>query len=240
MSSLNAIKKDLKSKACKKHGEALARFFQTHKGGYGEGDKFIGVRMPDIRKIAKQYNDISLELIANLLQSKIHEERLCAVAMLVNKFKRAHDEDQKKIYLLYLRSIKKYINNWDLVDVSAPHIVGAYLYKQPRIIAKKTLQQLVVSKNLWERRVAIIATAFFIKQNRFGEAIGISQMLRKDEHDLIHKAVGWMLREIGNRNREVEEQFLRKYYKTMPRTGLRYAIEKFPERLRKQYLNGTI
>ncbi len=237
---LKKIKSELKERACKKHGEILAKFFQTHKGGYGEGDIFLGVRMPEIRKIAKKYNEVSLTLISKLLHSKIHEERMCAVVMLVNKFKKADVKEQEKIYKLYLKSIKKCVNNWDLVDVSAPHIVGAYLYTHPAKWAKSLLAHLAGSRDLWERRVAIIATQHFIKHGKFKESLYISQILLNDEHDLIHKAVGWMLREVGKKNMIEEEKFLKKHYKKMPRTMLRYAIEKFPEHLRKRYLLGKI
>ncbi len=211
------------------------RFFKTGKGEYGEGDKFLGIRMPVLRKQIRDYRDTPLAEIQKLLQTGYHEERLFALLLLVNQFSRADDTQQTHIYELYLNNTK-YINNWDLVDSSAHQIVGGYLNDGQRSV----LPTLAHSTDLWERRIAIIATYHFIKQNQFKDTLKIGRQLLTDKEDLIHKAVGWMLREVGNRDRDVETKFLASRYKKMPRTMLRYAIEKFPQRMRKQYLNGQV
>ena len=214
----------------------VARFFKTGKGEYGEGDVFLGITVPQIRIIAKQCKDLSLKEIEKLLQSKIHEERLLALIILVNQFKKADEGNQKQIFDLYL-SNTKYINNWDLVDCSAEYIVGGYLMNR----SKNILKLLAQSNLLWERRIAIMATFHFIKQKQHEHTFTIAKILVKDEHDLIHKAVGWMLREVGKRISEaIEETFLQQHYQQMPRTMLRYAIERFDEKKRKKYLNGSI
>jgi 3-methyladenine DNA glycosylase AlkD len=191
--------------------------------------------VPELRKVAKEYMYISFKECGELLSSKIHEERMLALLILIQKFIRGNETTKTKIYLFYMNKIK-YINNWDLVDLSAPHIVGAYLMEKN----KKELHVLSKSKNLWERRIAIITTFYFIKLNQFSEAIKISKTLLEDKEDLMHKAVGWMLREIGKRDQKTEEAFLKEHYKTMPRTMLRYAIERFPEDKRQKYLKGKI
>ena len=229
---INQLKKELKEKSNSKQAKILQRFFKTGKGEYGEGDIFLGIKVPIQRSIAKKYTNLPLNQLQNLLNSKVHEYRLIALVILMDKYKK---ENKEKIYNFYIKNLKN-INNWDLVDISCPNIVGAYLYTQPREVTKKTLQQLAISDNLWKRRVAIVSTFYFIRQNRFVESIGIAQMLKNDKHDLIHKAIGWMLREIGKRNQEVEERFLRKYYKTMPRTMLRSAIEKFSKERKEFYM----
>ena len=211
-------------------------FFKTGKGEYGEGDLFYGITVPVQRKIAKHfYLDLTLTDLAKTLQSKYHEDRFTTLEALVMKFDRAKaqqdDKAQKAIYDLYLKSTK-YVNNWDLVDTSAEYIVGAYLQNKPRAILKK----LAKSKSLWERRIAMIACFHFIRQKDFTDALIIAEILLKDKHDLIHKAVGWMLREIGNRDLKTELKFLDKYALQMSRTTLRYAIERFPEKLRLKYL----
>lgn len=213
----------------------LQRFFKTGKGEYAEGDIFYGIIVPVQRKIALKYSDLSLSEVKNLLKSNVHEERLIALLILVHKFEHGKESDQKDIYDLYLKSTQ-YINNWDLVDLSAAKIVGAYLQDKPRLI----LQNLATSQMLWERRIAMIATYCFIRNNQFEDTLLIAKILINDKHDLIQKAVGWMLREVGKRDEVVEKDFLKRYYKTMPRTALRYAIEKFPEQIRKAYLNGEI
>ena len=211
------------------------RFFKTGKGEYAEGDIFIGITVPQSRVIAKTYHALPLPEIKKLLNSKIHEERAIALFILVDQFIRGDERLRAQIYRLYIASIK-YINNWDLVDVSAPTIVGGFLMDKP----KDVLTKLAQSKNLWHRRIAIIATQYFIRKNQYNETLRIAELLLTDTHDLIHKAVGWMLREVGNRSLETEEVFLKKYYKTMPRTMLRYAIEKFSEEKRLQYLKTLI
>jgi len=231
---LNELIKELGRNADKQQAEALQRFFKTGKGEYGEGDIFIGVKVPIQRSICKKY-DLTLEEIQELLNSRIHEHRFCALVILMNKFKKSKKIplDRIKIFEFYLKNASENkINNWDLVDLSAPRIVGEFLKKDDTGI----LRQLAVSKNIWERRIAVISTFPFIKLRNFGEALAISEVLLNDEHDLIHKAVGWMLREIGKKNINVLEVFLSTRYKEMPRTMLRYAIEKFPEEKRKFYL----
>ncbi|MEJ2610832.1 MAG: DNA alkylation repair protein [Candidatus Thiodiazotropha sp.] len=211
------------------------RFFKTGKGEYGEGDRFLGIRVPILRQQAKHFQEMPLKEVTNALKSIYHEERLCALLLLVRKFERENERERERIYKLYLNQTR-YINNWDLVDSSAHHIVGGYLFERDR----EPLYRLVASSSLWERRIAIIATFHFIKKDQFQDTVKLSKLLLTDRHDLIHKAVGWMLREVGNRDRKSEEMFLNRYYKKMPRTMLRYAIEKFPEPLRKSYLNGKI
>jgi len=226
---LSELKEELRFKANPEKAKLLQGFFKTGKGEYGEGDIFLGVVVPESRKIAKKYADLALADVEKLLHSKIHEERLTALLILVDKFHAG--KEQKKIYNFYLQNTK-YINNWDLVDLSAHKIVGAYLTDK----SKSILIKLARSRNLWERRIAVIATFSFIKDNRFKESLKIAKILLNDEHDLIQKAVGWMLREVGKRDLKTEESFLREYCKKMPRTMLRYAIEKFPERKRKRFL----
>ncbi len=219
----------------KEHAAISQRFFKTGPGEYGEGDIFIGIRVPVLRKLAKEYKDLAVGEIRNLLRSPIHEQRLLAILLLVGKFEKGDHGLKKSIYDLYLKSTG-FINNWDLVDTSAEHIVGGYLMDR----SKRPLYRLARSNHLWERRIAIMATFHFVKRHEFSEALKISGMLISDRHDLIHKAAGWMLREIGKRDLETEEQFLKKHYKKMPRTMLRYAIEKFPEKKRQRYLKGVM
>ena len=215
----------------------LQRFFKTSKGEYGEGDVFLGITVPQSRKIAKKYSFLSFPEIEALLASKIHEERLIALLILVENFRKAKKDKmlQTQIYNFYLKNTK-YINNWDLVDLSSEKIIGEFLFNEEKSI----LRQLAKSQNIWERRIAIVATYAFIKKNKFGETLALAEILLNDEHDLIHKAVGWMLREIGKRDNNVLEIYLQEHYKEMPRTMLRYAIERFPEDKRKKYLRGEI
>jgi 3-methyladenine DNA glycosylase AlkD len=210
----------------------LASFFKTGKGQYGEGDVFLGIAVPKQRKIARKYVDLSFDNIQKLLRSEIHEHRLTALIILVSKFEKADDIDKERIFHFYLENIE-YVNNWDLVDLSAPKIVGDYLFDKDRSI----LFRLAKSSNLWKRRIAILSTFYFIKNDDFKDSLTISELLLEDEHDLIHKAVGWMLREIGKRDQELLENFIDKHCLHMPRTMLRYAIEKFDESKRKFYLN---
>lgn len=211
------------------------RFFKTGPGEYGEGDLFVGLRVPDTRQLAGEYRELPLSETIRLLHSPIHEARLLALLILIRTYKQGDASVQERIYKQYLRNAR-FINSWDLVDVSAEHIVGSHL----RYGDRSPLHGLAVSKLLWERRIAIMATFHYIKQGEFAETLHIAERLLRDPEDLIHKAVGWMLREIGKRDRRVEEGFLRDHYKTMPRTMLRYAIEKFPENVRQQYLQGAI
>jgi len=211
------------------------RFFKTAKGEYGYGDIFLGIRVPVIREAVKKYKELKLSEVTKLLKSKYHEIRLFALLVLVYKFKNENVEGQEKIYNLYIKH-RKYINNWDLVDSSAPYIVGAWLCNRDKTI----LYELAVSNRLWERRISILATSFFISKDYFNDTLKISSILLNDNEDLIHKAVGWMLREVGKKNRLVEEKYLRSRYKKMPRTMLRYAIEKFEPERRRGYLRGQI
>lgn len=227
------IQKQLRRLADKAIAEHSQRFFKTAKGQYGEGDKFLGIRVPVLRKIARQHREISVEEACRLLKSEFHEERLLALFLLVAIFNKADDENKRIIYELYLENTR-FINNWDLVDCSAEHIVGAYLQQAD----KQPLYDLAVSKSLWERRISIMSTFHFIKHNDFADTLRIAETLLGDKEDLIHKAVGWMLREVGKRDAQAEEEFLKKYYRQMPRTMLRYAIERFPAAKRQKYLKG--
>ena len=228
------LKEELAKKANQDKAKILQRFFKTGKGEYGEGDIFLGITVPESRKIAKKYSDLSYNNIRNLLESKIHEERLIALLILVNNYNK-NIEKRNEIFDFYIENINN-INNWDLVDLTADKIVGSFLFEKD----KNILYKLAKSSNLWEKRIAIISTFHFIKNNEFSDTLKIAEILLNDKRDLIHKAVGWMLREIGKRNLKVEEEFLKKYYKNMPRTMLRYAIEKFSEVKRKVYLNRKI
>lgn len=223
------IIKELQNLASPEKAKFADRFFKTGKGQYGEGDHFLGIMVPETRKIAKKYRNISLTEIETLLNNKFHEARLCALLILVQKF----PENPQKIYEFYLENLKK-INNWDLVDSSADKIIGAYIHANPS--QKAILYKLVKSKSVWEKRISIISTFYFIRKNEFDDALKISELLLSDSHDLIHKAVGWMLREIGKRSLSTEESFLKKFASKMPRTMLRYAIERFPEAKRQSYL----
>jgi len=233
--SLKNLHLVLNNQANPEQAKTLLRFFKTGKGEYGEGDKFLGIKVPVSRKIAKQFKDLSFDEIQGLLNSFIHEERLIALFILTEQFRKADAARKKIIYNFYLKNTKR-VSNWDLVDLSAERIIGVYLLERD----KRILFTLARSKNLWERRIAIMSTFYFIKNGIYNTTFEISDMLLKDKHDLIHKAVGWMLREIGNRDLTVEESYLKKHYKTMPRTMLRYAIEKFPEQKRQTYLKGKI
>jgi 3-methyladenine DNA glycosylase AlkD len=211
------------------------RFFKTGKGEYGEGDRFLGIRVPIIRKCVREFKEISLEDTLELLESPFHEARQLALLIMVAKYSSAKNEtEQEAIYQSYLDSTE-FINNWDLVDCSAEHIVGKYLFAKDR----KPIYQLARSTSLWERRIGIMATFHFIRSEDFSDTLAIAEILLNDKEDLIHKAVGWMLREVGKRNLDAEEGFLTKNYKEMPRTMLRYAIEKLPEGERLAYLHGT-
>lgn len=215
--------------------KVLQRFFKTAQGGYGEGDVFVGLRVPEIRKLAKEYQALPFAEIIRLLQSFIHEARLLSLLILVRAYTQGDASLQEQIFNLYLQNTR-FINNWDLVDASAEYIVGSHL----RYRGRSPLHALSVSNLLWDRRISIMATFHYIKCGEFAETLRIAELLLRDPEDLIHKAVGWMLREIGKRDRFTEEEFLKVHYKIMPRTMLRYAIEKFPEKLRQQYLRGEI
>lgn len=229
------IRKRLRQFATREKAGVLQGFFKTGPGEYGEGDLFLGVVVPDIRRVVKEYQDTPLGEIKKILASRYHEERLLALLMLVRHYANGDDAMKKRIYSLYFKSMRS-INNWDLVDLSAPHIVGAHLLDRNR----KPLYVLAKSNDLWKRRISVLATFMFIRQNDFADALRIAETLLTDGHDLLHKAVGWMLREVGKRDLRAEERFLKRHYKTMPRTMLRYAIERFPEGKRQRYLNGRV
>ena len=234
-SSLQKLKTHLKCLENKEIATHSQKFFKTGKGEYAEGDVFLGIRVPVLRKLVQHYRDLPVHDVTQMLKSKFHEERLLSLLILVAKFHKSNNKDKQVIYDCYLENTK-FINNWDLVDSSAEHIVGAYLKNRD----KKPIYILAHSKDLWERRISIISTFHFIRDNTFNDALMISEILLHDTQDLIHKAVGWMLREIGKRDISVLEVFLIKHYKEMPRTMLRYAIEKFPEERRQRYLKGKL
>ena len=231
--SLRAVKRDLRAEADPEDAVHLQRFFKTGPGQYGEGDCVLGVRVPALRRLVRAHRDLPVADTLTLLQSKWHEERLLALLLLIAHYRRADDRGKQAIHDAYLANTR-YINNWDLVDASAEHIVGAH--HDPNDTA--LLDRLCTSANVWERRIAMLATFHWIKRREYASALRIAERLLNDRHDLIHKAVGWMLREIGNRDRDTEEAFLRVHCRTMPRTMLRYAIEKFPEADRRRYLAG--
>ena len=234
---LNELINELNSLKNPEQARIIQGFFKTGKGEYGEGDIFFGIKMPIQRDVAKKYIDLSFNDLQNLLNSRVHEYRMIALIILINKYKKLKKNKlkQREIFEFYLKNTLR-INNWDLVDISAPSIIGDF----SSIEGTEILKFLSKSKNMWERRIAILSTYAFIKKRIYGETLSIADILIKDEQDLIHKAVGWMLREVGKRNKEVLEIFLKERYKEMPRTMLRYAIEKFPEERRKAYLKGEI
>jgi 3-methyladenine DNA glycosylase AlkD len=230
-----AIRRRLMAHADPSSVPILQRFFKAGPGEYGERDVFVGVRAPALRAVCRECRGAPLDALRTLLRSRVHEERSLALMLLVEAFRAADDGGRRTIYEFYL-SHTGFINNWDLVDSSAAQIVGGWLHGRSRA----PLRTLAASASVWERRIAIIATANFIKRGEFDETFAIADMLLTDEHDLIHKATGWMLREVGNRDPAAERRFLKDRYRRMPRTMLRYAIEKFPEAERKRYLAGTV
>jgi len=229
---LTTIRKRLRDQANPADAEGALRFFKTAPGEYGHGDKFLGVRAPALRKLARECDELSLDDLAMLLDSEWHEERSLALLSMSRRYAKKADE-RDVLYALYLAKLHR-INNWDLVDVSAEHVVGAHLRDRSRA----PLTKLARSKVLWERRIAILATFHYIRRGEYDETLRIAKLLLHDPHDLIHKAVGWMLREVGQRDQEAEETFLREHAHEMPRTMLRYSIERFPEPLRQRYLQG--
>lgn len=236
MALLKKICSELRVLADPDRAKNLQRFFKTGKGGYGYGNKFLGITVPVVREVAKSYcAQATFKDVGLLLSSELHEERLLALLMLVLRYKKADGTEQKVIYDFYFENSSG-INNWDLVDLSAPYIVGAYLLDKK----KDYLRELIKSKNLWQRRIAIVATLYFIRNGLFGETLRLAKMLLKDKEDLLHKATGWALREVGKKDFVVLDGFLSKHYQVMPRTMLRYAIERFPEELRLSYLHGAV
>jgi 3-methyladenine DNA glycosylase AlkD len=228
---LHAVQRALHALADADRAAALQRYFKTGAGEYGEGDRFLGLRVPQVRAVAKRFRSLGLDAIRTLLQSPWHEERQLALLIMVDQYRRAQPVERTALYQTYLDHTTG-INNWDLVDVSAPHIVGAHLHPGGRA----TLDRLARSSSVWERRIAIMATAYWIARGDFAPTLRLATRLLDDQHDLIHKAVGWMLREVGKRDRAAEEAFLMEHRHEMPRTMLRYAIEHFPPQRRAEYL----
>lgn len=237
------LEKELKKMADPAKAKILQRYFKTGKGEYAEGDVFLGLSVGDCRQAVKKYLDLSLNEVEILLKSRIHEHRWAAGMILCRQFRLADQAGKKRLVDFYLKNARRF-NNWDLVDGTAPDILGGWLAERPAFAkataGKGVLEKLARSENLWERRIAIMAAAAFIDRNQFADTLKIAEILLQDKHDLIHKAVGWMLREVGKRDLATEEVFLHKHAKSMPRTMLRYAIEKFPEEKRKDYLQNKV
>lgn len=228
---IQEIRRTVRQQANAAKAAVFRRFFKTAPGEYGAGDLFLGIPMPQLRKLVAQFFMARRDTVLTLLQSPYHEERMLALLIFIRQYAGGDAVVRQEIYEAYLDNTA-FINNWDLIDVTAPHIIGAHLADKNR----KILYSLAKSDSLWERRIAILSTMHFIRKRDFADALKISRLLRDDSHDLIHKAVGWMLREIGIRDRQAEELFLKEHYQKMPRTMLRYAIEKFPEAQRRKYL----
>lgn len=235
MAALLPIQRQLRALASPEIARIQQGFFKTGPGQYGEGDVFLGIKVPVLRGLAKQQREVSLDTVQTLLDSKYHEERVFALLQLMQYYARTGDTGRQAAFDLYLANTHR-INNWDLVDISAPHIVGRHLQDRPR----KLLHKMAKSASLWERRIAIIATFHFIRRDDFSDTLRIAATLLSDEHDLMHKAVGWMLREVGKRDQALLEGFLRSHYAELPRTALRYAIERFSPDLRLRYLRGNL
>jgi 3-methyladenine DNA glycosylase AlkD len=229
--SLTAVRNALRDAGSPKDAVFLQRFFKTGPGQYGEGDQFLGIRVPATRTLARRFADLPLPDVEKLLHDKFHEARLLALVLLVGRYERGDDAERQRVYRLYLANTDR-INNWDLVDLSAPDIVGAHLETRSRA----PLDKLATSKSLWERRIAIVATYWFIRLRQFDDTFRIATALLDDKHDLIHKAVGWMLREVGKRDESALERFLDRHAKTMPRTALRYSIERMTPERRRHYM----
>jgi len=232
MANLKELDEVLKKNSNAEKAKLLSGFFKTGKGEYGEGDIFLGITVPVQREIAQEFEDLGMGEIQQLLDSKVHEKRMIALFILVDRFNTADEKTKKETFDFYLKNTQN-INNWDLVDLSAPKIVGEFLIDRNREILRK----LAKSEDLWGKRIAIISTYAFIRENDFKDTLKIAEILINDKHDLIHKGVGWMLREVGKRDEEMLIDFLDKNHRVMPRTMLRYAIEKFDEGKRKEYLN---
>ena len=236
MATTADVRHDLARLADPRRAAASSRFLQMTPGGYGEGDRIIGVPVPEQRRVAARYwRDLSLAGAAELLASGVHEERLTSLFILVRKFDKGDEEERGRIFRLVLANTGR-INNWDLVDSSAPYIVGPWLIDKDRSV----LDRLAGSSLVWDRRIAVMATFAFIRAGDFQWTFRLSERLLDDPHDLVHKAVGWMLREVGNRDRAAEEEFLARRYRAMPRVMLRYAIEKFDPQRRRDYLSGAV
>lgn len=233
--SVEEIERELHALGEPEVARALGRFFKTGPGEYGEGDRFLGIRVPVLRRLARLYGALELPACRELLGSPFHEARLLALLILVRHYDRGDEAMREAVYRLYLDHLRC-VNNWDLVDSSAEHIIGRHLRERDKTL----LDDLARSSSIWDRRIAIMATFHYVKAGSFDETLRIGDLLLDDPHDLVQKAVGWMIREVGKRDRATAEAFLRPRYRRMPRTMLRYAIEKFPEGLRQQYLRGEI
>ncbi|MBP7736086.1 MAG: DNA alkylation repair protein [Spirochaetes bacterium] len=231
--SLQDLKKELRDLADPGQAEILIRFFKTGPGQYGEGDRFLGIKVPVQRSIAKKYRDLPLGAIDKLIKSPIHEERLVSLLILIEKYNRAGDAERNDIIELYLANTHN-INNWDLVDLSAPQLLGRHLFGGDMDL----LRRLARSSSLWEKRIAVLSTFYFIKKGDHAMTLELAELLLGDGHDLIHKAAGWMLREVGKRDLAAERAFLDRYAGSMPRTMLRYAVERFPDKLRRSYMRS--
>lgn len=236
--TLRKVQSRLQALASPSKAGLLQRFFKTGPGEYAQGDIFLGIAVPDIRSLARESDGLTLRCTQALLRSRFHEARLLALLLLIERFENSDVAGKRAVYQAYTTHMR-FVNNWDLVDLSAPHIVGAYLADK-HLLRSQVLERLARSSDLWERRIAIVATFHYIRNNRFDDTLSLAQLLLADPHDLIHKSTGWMLREIGKRDRSRLEGFLRSRYRAMPRTMLRYAIERFPEQKRKAYLRGSV
>ncbi len=235
MNELDELRKELKKCSSPAKAALLARFFKTGKGEYAEGDKFLGVVVPDERRIAKRYRDLPQQDVLELLHSPWHEERMIALFILTDQYQRGDTKVRKAIYELYLKNTK-HINNWDLVDLSAKYIIGEQIASG--VVDEKVLFALAKSRSLWERRIAVLATFYSIAKGDARLALAVAEVLVNDPHDLIHKAVGWMLREVGKRCSVAEEEaFLDRHAATMPRTMLRYSLEHFPPQRKEYYMS---
>jgi len=233
--TINNLIKEIRQQKDPARAESNLWFFKTGKGQYGEGDKFLGLTMGQLRTLAQKYVDLSLPELEKLIKSKFHEDRMAGLLILTYKYPKADPSAKKQIYDFYIKN-RKAANNWDLVDVTVPNVIGEYLLHHDR----KILYQFAKSKDLWEKRIAVLATFTFIRRGDFTDNLKIAKILLHDDHDLIHKAVGWMLREVGKRDLPLLEKFLKPIYNEMPRTMLRYTIEKFPKPKYQKYLKGKI
>lgn len=233
--SLSSLRRKLRSQADPKTAKISARFFKTGAGEYGEGDAFLGIKVPQVRAIIQEFRGLPLQDIQKLLDSPWHEERLAALLLLVHVYERSDEKKKMEIFQFYLHHADR-INNWDLVDLSAPNIVGNFLLHRSR----KPLDALAKSKSLWKRRTAIVSTYAFIRNNEFDDALRICERLMRDKHDLIHKSCGWMLREVYKRSPKTLESFLKKHALSMPRTMLRYSIERMSEKDRRTWLRMKV
>ena len=233
--TLADLERELAAASDPERARNLAWFFKTGKGQYGEGDEFCGITVPVQRKIARRYRHLRLTDVKKLLKSRVHEHRFTGLEILVFQYEAGDARARQKIFDFYLENTQR-INNWDLVDTSAPYVVGQHLLSRPRRI----LYRLAKSPNLWERRIAMVSTMAFIAQNDLEDTFAVAALLLNDKHDLIHKAIGWMLREAGKRSQIALLAFLKRNYARMPRTALRYSIERLPEARRKRALKGNL